>query len=368
MAIQKAAACSSICLAVAAALAAATPAVVDAQTTCTPHIANWKSFDVPGAADSGDAGLIGTQPVGINDYGEVAGTWADEFLVSHGFLRFANGVLVSFDPPDVGTAHGGGGTRANGLNIQGQIVGSYRDAKSVEHGFIRWVGGSFTTVDDPAPSAAATGLGGINDWGVAVGAWSTADGSMQGFVRHVDGSITNVAVSSPLSSLNTINGWGEASGSSGTGTNTSGLLRFANGTLVTYAPPQAVFVDPTGINIHGITAGFYFNAQGLALGFLRYSRGDFTTVSPSAPPYNAVQLLSINDLGTVVGDETSFSALSQGFARLADGTRVLVNAPVAGQQGTTPTAINNHNVITGNWLDVRNNVTHGFVATLVTCD
>lgn len=361
---QRTAAGFSIALVVAAALAATAPATVDAQTTCAPHITNWTSFDVPGA---GGGLLAGTQPAAINDYDEIAGTYADEYLVHHGFLRFANGVIVSFDPPNVSTTHGGGGTSVAGLNIQGQIVGSYTDTKFVQHGFIRWVGGSFTTVDDPAPSAAATGLSSINDWGVAVGFWSTADGGMtQGFVRHVDGSITNVAVSSPLSSFSAINGWGEAAGSSGTGTGSSGLLRFANGTLVTYAPPQALFVDATGININGITAGNYVSAQGLSTGFLRYSGGSFTTVSPSGPPYNEIRLTSINNLGTVVGEATSYTAGPQGFARLANGTRVPVNAPGAHLQ-TTPASINDRGVLTGLWIDGQSNI-HGFVATLVSCN
>jgi autotransporter adhesin len=87
--------------------------------------------------------------------------------------------------------------------------------------------------------------------------------------------------------------------------------------------------------------------------------------------YNQLRLLAINNHRTVVGYETGPTTdtdVQQAIAQLADGMRLAVNAPVSDRQYTTPTAINNENVLTGNWSDLNNTngTTSGFVAMVVT--
>jgi len=58
------------------------------------HVTHWVQIDVPAA------GPIGTFPVVINDLGEIAGNYNDASpdQLQHGFLRRADGTIVSFDP------------------------------------------------------------------------------------------------------------------------------------------------------------------------------------------------------------------------------------------------------------------------------
>lgn len=355
MGTQLTATASSIGLVVAGALAAATTAVADAaQSTCTPHITNWTSFEIPGVTEPG----TGAQPVAINDYGEVAGTYRtsnQSSMQSLGFLRYPNGTIVTFDVPN-----SGGRTYVSGMNVQGQIIGEYVDGL-LTRGFIRWAHGAFTSVDDPAPSQTDTSLNGINDWAVAVGS-----GSQGGFVRHADGSITNIAGSTGLL---TINDQGVALGWTSTGY----LLLKPDGTRVIWTAPQGTRdVQLRGLDIEG---SVIFDANYLAfsghsnVGFIRHPSGTFTWIFPSTPTYDEITLKSINNRGNVVGyEDNSSSGARQGFAQIWYGPRVLVNAPAAGRQGAIPTAINNYNVMTGSWIDNSSGLSHGFVATLDTCD
>jgi probable HAF family extracellular repeat protein len=70
---------------------------------------------------------------------------------------------TTFDDP-LNTS--GDGTLASGINDTGQIVGTYADASGV-HGFLL-SGGSYTTLDDPLASA-YTSAAGINGAGQIVG-------------------------------------------------------------------------------------------------------------------------------------------------------------------------------------------------------
>lgn len=78
---------------------------------------------------------IFTYPVGINDFGAIAGYDNDGYGVFHGFLREANGTIKTFDAPSAGTAYMQG-TKPQAINLAGAIAGSYVDSNNVNHGFI----------------------------------------------------------------------------------------------------------------------------------------------------------------------------------------------------------------------------------------
>ena len=360
---QRTAAGSSIALVVAVALAAATPAIVDAQTTCTPHITNWTSFDIPGIPQPNP----GAQPLAINDYGEVTGNYrssSQSSMQGLAFSRYPNGTIVDITVPD-----SGGRTYVSGINNQGQIIGEYIGGSdsvvpNQGRGFIRWAHGALTIIDGPVPSPAYTGVTGINNWAVSVGTFPMDYNgkTSEGFLRHADGSITTIGANTALLY---INDQGVALG----GTSAGFLLLKPDGTRVIWNPPLGTkYAQLVGLDIEGSVV---FNASYAGLddvGFIRHPSGTFLPIWPSTPTYNSLKLRSINNLGTVVGYEYNTSSGAQaGFAQIWYGPRVLVNAPVAGQRGTTPTAINNHNVMTGYWED-SNYMGHGFVATLVTCN
>jgi hypothetical protein len=73
--------------------------------------AKYTSFD--------PSGSIATYPTSINGAGAVTGSYEDGNSVSHGFLRNADGTIVSIDPPE------SIGTFATSINDQGSIAGYF---------------------------------------------------------------------------------------------------------------------------------------------------------------------------------------------------------------------------------------------------
>src|SRR5262249_35367449 len=86
---------------------------------------------------------------GINAAGQVVGSYQDASLRLHGFLL--NGVTyTTLDDPlgTSGTTPSTSGTNAIGINDKGQVVGTYNDASGTTHGFL-YAAGAYTTIDDP---------------------------------------------------------------------------------------------------------------------------------------------------------------------------------------------------------------------------
>src|SRR5262249_48005789 len=169
----------------------------------------YATFDDP-LNTSGD----GTLASGINDTGQIVGTYADAsgvhgFLLSggsyttlhapltppvtlpprihalgqirgvyftnhfgdaglHGFL-YNKGVYTTLDHP-LATD----GTEAVGINAKGEIVGFYGDSAGNVHGFL-YSNGAYTTLDDPLAAHRTLALG-INDKGQIVGSYDNATG------------------------------------------------------------------------------------------------------------------------------------------------------------------------------------------------
>jgi VCBS repeat-containing protein len=122
-----------------------------------------------------------TSPGGINDLGQVVGTYALAYGSGwRGFL-YENGVFTSFDTPFDDT----NGTFAGGINDLSQIVGSYTDSAGRSHGFLK-DGGVFTTIDNPLGTN-GTFVGGINDAGQVVGWYTDGSGVNHGFVASMNG-------------------------------------------------------------------------------------------------------------------------------------------------------------------------------------
>jgi probable HAF family extracellular repeat protein len=99
--------------------------------------AAYVTIAVPGARS--------TEALGIDNAGDVIGTYTDSSGRRHGFLYDSQGVLTTIDVP------GSAETFVNGINNLGMIVRTYQDTSSSTsaHGFID-EGGVFTTVDAPA--------------------------------------------------------------------------------------------------------------------------------------------------------------------------------------------------------------------------
>ena len=111
------------------------------------------AFNIPGGGGSTDGFLRaadgvfdfftvpGSVPMnvrGINDIGALAGFWATDpeyTSGAHGFQRFADGTISTFDAPGAGTAQFQG-TFPSAINNAGAIAGTVVDSSNVAHGFL----------------------------------------------------------------------------------------------------------------------------------------------------------------------------------------------------------------------------------------
>ena len=119
---------------------------------------------------------LDTYPYGINSRGDIVGNWdTDQSTVGHGFV-FSSGRIFSFDVPDAAPD----GTAADGINERGQIVGSYIDLDGNSHGFL--VEGSTLTKLD-CPGADNTAAWGIDSAGQIAGTCDAA-GQRRGFLAN----------------------------------------------------------------------------------------------------------------------------------------------------------------------------------------
>jgi uncharacterized membrane protein len=162
---------------------------------------HFTTLDPPGATRS--------QGGFINAKGEAVGTYRDEDQKRHGFI-WRKGVFTSFNVP--GDGPDPSGTVAFGINDIGEVVGTYV-AKSDErnHGFLRSKNGDFTTID--VSGAILTVAQGINNAGTIVGIYLDDEG-FHGFVRSRKGDFTTVDApgASGDTEINSINAKGEIVG------------------------------------------------------------------------------------------------------------------------------------------------------------
>ena len=146
-------------------------------------------FDVPGAGTGPNQGTGCSgcaRP--INVFGAVAGFYIDGNNVVHGFLRSPSAEIMTFDVPGAGPQ--GLGCYADcsmGLNDSGQITGSYLDANNVYHGFVRSAEGEVTTFDAPGANTAPGSYSGtfpvsIDDQGAITGYYLDANNVSHGFL------------------------------------------------------------------------------------------------------------------------------------------------------------------------------------------
>jgi probable HAF family extracellular repeat protein len=160
-------------------LVAAPSGAVNAQDSGQPALIGYvlthgraQTVAFPGAAD--------TEPIGINDRGEIVGKFNDATGRDHGFLRTRRGRYMRIDVP------GAVGTEAWKINNRGQIVGTYnpRGPEAGDPGSKGFLldRGRFTTIE--VRGAVYTQAEGINDAGDVVGEYMDSDGNYHGFRWH----------------------------------------------------------------------------------------------------------------------------------------------------------------------------------------
>jgi hypothetical protein len=110
---------------------------------------SFSTIDAPGA-DHTPQSANGTFPLSINDLGVVTGNYVDVNDVSHGFVWRPNGEITTFDAPGGDMTPGSfNGTYPTTVNVFGEIVGKYEDAMAYGHGFVRYPDGRIWQFDPP---------------------------------------------------------------------------------------------------------------------------------------------------------------------------------------------------------------------------
>jgi hypothetical protein len=94
----------------------------------------FETFEIPGA-DTTPGSYNGTAPNNINELGVITGYYTDAANVAHGFVRFADGAVVTFDAPGAGTG-AFQGTVSLSNNLEGAATGYFVDGAGVSHGFV----------------------------------------------------------------------------------------------------------------------------------------------------------------------------------------------------------------------------------------
>ncbi len=101
-------------------------------------------------------GSTSTQPLQINNAGQIIGNYSDSNGVSHEFLD-DKGTITTIDAP------GSTSTFLDQINASGEIIGGYNDSSGVSHGFLD-DNGTITTIDPPG-AVNGVSLDDINDAG-----------------------------------------------------------------------------------------------------------------------------------------------------------------------------------------------------------
>jgi hypothetical protein len=376
----------------------ATPTAILAQSqsqnASSSHHPAIIEFDVKGAGVGPGTtncfgGCPGTVAVNGNSWGAVTGYYVDDSNLYHGFVRYPDGNIVTFDVLSAGTASGQG-TVAYSINSTGAIAGQYQDGSFIYHGFLRSPEGVITTFDIPDVQIGAnqgpSGSANINDEGEIAGYYTDGNSVNHGFVRHRDGKIktfdvsvastltnfapqgTVVALESGLNPEGAITGWYFDSAQA-----VHGYVRAPNGTITLFDNNDggtAAFQGTYGgsINSEGAITGGAIDANYVSHGFIRYPDGGMTTFdapcpgSPQGCPLGTFGV-GINQAGVVAAYTTDANSVSHGSIRDSGSHFITFDAKGIGTgvgQGTTPQGINSSGLVMGYYTD-SNNVNHGFL-------
>jgi hypothetical protein len=281
----------------------------------------------------------GTFPISMNDAGEIAGLYADSNSVGHGFLRETNGTVTPIDVSGAGTT-ANRGTAAISINAGGDIAGVYTtgtyQGTSVRHGFIRFTDGSIKTFDVPeagAGYAQGTVPLSINSSQVITGTYIDASGKYHGFIRDSAGALTSIDAPGASGTIPlSIDSAGDISGTYSDSKGIDhGFLLPSGGTMITFTAPGASTTPPgsgKGIKFDGtlalsvntgVVAGFYTGSNATGHVFVRSEGVDGTITAPlddseaGTGPMQGTAAVSINESGLVTGTYVDASSALHGF-------------------------------------------------------
>jgi uncharacterized membrane protein len=274
----------------------------------------------------------------VNNHGVVAGEYV-EFPPSgrlHAFI-YDRGIVTTIDPPDSSIF---GRAGAQGINDLGEVVGTYTNSNNSGSLVFTYKNGVFSTINVPAEHVA------INNHGEVTGNYFDSDGiGEHGFI-YDSGAVTPLDVpGATQTAAVAINNSGEIAGNYVSGGSQHGFV-YDNGSFTTIDVPGALSTRAVAINDHGDIVGGYQVSAGLStqdLSFL-YHDGTFTTIE--VPGALSTTASDINDRGEIVGSYEGSDAKFHGFA-YDKGTFITVDFPNA--RSTEPFAVNNRGEVVGSY-------------------
>jgi hypothetical protein len=260
-----------------------------------------------------------TEARGINNLGQVVGSWEDpDTRSAHGFVLGA-GVYTSIDVP--GALH----TVAYDINDNGDIVGTFEvtgaDGTIQVHGFLL-VSGQFTTIT--VPGAAVTQATGINNRGQIVGSYIDIDDGhvvgVHGFLLS-DGAFTTIdypvaGSAPPVTYALDIDDNGAIVG----GYNDNDVFQSRRGYVLeegifrAFDVPGSLMTDVFGVNNTGGMVGIYQDGRdGQFYSFLFTAQRGFSRVSSKGSPKRARTLtaFAVNDAISIAG--ATYDGTVRGF-------------------------------------------------------
>ena len=281
--------------------------------------------------------------------------------ISVGLATAQNFTYTTIDVP------GSSGTTVNGMNNAGELVGSYTDGNSVSHGFIRSAdGASYRTFDAPGATPGSTIITAINNVGQMTGTFRDgASNSNRNFVSNSDGtSFTpfDLPDNGPGMSPYGINDAGDISGTllSVAAAVGIGFLRKADGTVTTFQMSGNSLdagIRTFGLNNAGTIVGYFVSGGSIVPAIHGFVRDAAGTITPFDLPGTdrLTELSAINNHGQVLG---TLEGTGQSFVGLADGSYAV---SVPGAQYSNVTAIDDNGRVAGVFSDGK--VYHGFLGT-----
>ena len=243
-----------------------------------------------------DINVPGSQPystgyngLGINNFGQIAGSYTDSSGNSDGFL-YTGGKYVTVDAP------GATDTYVFGINDFGQLLGVSDNLNTGKIVVFLDTHGTFTNIADantffPLYSS-------LNDRDQVFG-----EGGFGYGILNVHGVITPTSLSGAYSSA-FVNGFNNLDQFAGTVSAGTGLDAFIDtkGVFKLFEYPNAPYTVGNAINDWGQVVGQYADSSGNVGGYL-YTNGHFTAIDdPNASPaMGGTDPLGVNDLGQIAG-------------------------------------------------------------------
>ncbi len=308
--------------------------------TCVRGSSNYRftSFDVPNATS--------TRAHGINAPGQIVGRYIDSSGNHHGFLRSADGTIITTIDPNITGFPNISKIAVRSINARGEMVGRFLDSSGISHGFFRSRGGTYSTIDVPASfGASGTDARGINDVGQVSGIYivpQTVNGvpNIQvphGFVRSADGtSFTEIDYPGALATV-------------------VGGLNDAGEIVGGYAdtPASGIFFVPHGFTLRGGVFTTFDSACGTTGTFGHSINEPFTVNGSDSTKANFFNLQT---------EDGAPDGLS-GFVMSPDGTTFTsIDFPATGERGTQVRGMNARGTVVGDYVD-SSDVDHAFLAT-----